>query len=145
MGKLHGVGVHYIDPIYIGEIMYIPMQECICTYSKRHINHVLLNSYDVGIVLMVCSVYMCTDADGVSSLDDKGCTAERDNYEVSNVLPPKTTSHQYDLSSSSDLDDEILPLFRRIQLQPKKSNNDTVMHHKTTNIHGTLDFPIVID
>ena len=78
---------------------------------------------------------------------------ERDNNEVTNVSPAKTTSsHQHDLCSSTDLDDDILPLFRRIQLQPRKSDlidGDTTAHHKTTNenkhVFGTLDFPIVID
>lgn len=81
------------------------------------------------------------------TLDDKGLTAERDNYDTSNL---KTTfSHQqHDLSSSDD--DDILPLFRRIQLQPKKpdvTDGNTVTHHKADNEnkHGTFNFPIVID
>ena len=101
-------------------------------------------------------IWLCIDlmSDSVPSLDDKGSTAERDNYEASNIPPAKTTSshHQHDLSSSSDLDDDILPLFRRIQLQPKKpdlTDGDSVTHHKEINdnkhVHGTLDFPILID
>lgn len=98
-------------------------------------------------------MHVDTQSDGMSSLDDKG-SMERDNsHDVvgSNVLP---TSRQHNLSSSpeiSDLDDDILPLFRRIHLQQKKSDSDTVTHVKTTNkkpvqhSHGTLEFPIVID
>ena len=90
--------------------------------------------------------------DGVSLLDDKGSISNRNHgYEVS---PAKTASaHQDSLSSSSDLDDDILPLFRRIQLQPRKSDlsSDGTGTQKTTNkkltphIHGTVDFPIVLD
>ena len=89
----------------------------------------------------------------MSSLDDKGSIAERnDSYEVSSLLPAKTAStHQDNLSSSSDLDDDILPLFRRIQLQPRKSNLsvggiETQRNKKLAqHVYGTVDFPIVID
>ena len=90
--------------------------------------------------------------DSAPTLDDKGPTAERDKYEAANISPAKTISshQQHDLSSCSDLDDDILPLFRRIQLQPKKpdvTDGNTITHHKANNEneHGTLDFPIVID
>lgn len=95
-------------------------------------------------------------------MDDKGSLEEDNSYydNASNVLPRKTTTqcclHQRNLNSSSDLDDEILPLFQRIQLQQKNPdlpNSDTVTHHHhmTTNkqpiqhVYGTLEFPIVID
>lgn len=93
-----------------------------------------------------CFAYTDLQSDDLSSLDDKGAMERDHSRDVSHV---KTTSpHQHDLSSSSDLDDDdILPLFRRIQLQQKKSTDtDTVTRHKTTNqLHGTLELPIVID
>ena len=93
----------------------------------------------------LCFAYTDVLSDDVSSLDDKGSMERHNRHVVSHV---KTTSlHQHDLSSSSDLDEDILPLFRRIQLQQKKlTDSDAVTHHKTTHkLQGTLEFPIVID
>ena len=93
----------------------------------------------------LCFSSVDLQSDEMSSLDDKGAMGRDHSHDISHV---KTTSpHQHDLSSSSDLDEDILPLFRRIQLQQKKSTDgDTVTCHKTTNkLHGTLELPIVID
>ena len=73
---------------------------------------------------------------------------------MSNVPSMKTTTSSHQLSSGSGSDDEILPLFKRIQLQEKKSDltiNNTVTHHIMAkesinqHVHGTLDSPIEID
>jgi len=114
----------------------------------------------IFLYVSVCPLHTDVESDTVSSLDTKGSLeGDSSHYDnPSNVLPARTITqcclHQYNLSSSSDLDDEILPLFKRIQLQQKNpdlSNSDTVTHHMTTNkqpiqhLYGTLDFPIVID
>ena len=104
-------------------------------------------------------VHTGVQSDAMSSLVDEGYLETANSHDVpSSTSHTKTTiekgcSFQFDSSStSSDLDDDILPLFERIQLQQQHSDlsdnhtfSSSYKKPPVQHVGGTPEFPIVLD
>ena len=101
-------------------------------------------------------VHTGVQSDAVSSLVDEGYLEAANSHDV-----PSSTSHtkttvkkccSFQFDSSSDLDDDILPLFERIQLQQQHSDlsddhtfSSSYKKPPVQHVGGTPEFPIVLD